>query len=197
MRSLIHKHCRYLLSWPRGFFGGQSRGLAGLAALALPDLVRILAKTMGRAWTVRDAKGAVAVEFAIIGPVLLLMLVGMLVFGVALNNYVILTNAAEAGAFNLMISRGANTPWTDTRQAIFSAAPTLTQASLTITLSVNNTACTSDSTCKTLLSPTSAGKPSFVQATYPCIPNNLNLTVMGKDYAQSCTLTVKTTERIQ
>ena len=197
MRSLFHKYCRYLLSWPRGVSGDRRGVVAVLAALAMPVLAKILAKTMGRARAVRPASGTVAVEFALIGPVLLLAMVGMFVFGIALNNWVILTSATQAGAFQLMVSRGVNTPWTDTRNAIFNAAPTLTQASLTITLSVNNTACTSDSTCKTLLTPTSEGQPSFVQATYPCIPNNLNLTVMGKNYAPSCTLTYKTTERIQ
>ncbi|MGH6839934.1 MAG: TadE/TadG family type IV pilus assembly protein [Methylocella sp.] len=46
----------------------------------------------------RAASGTVAVEFALIGPVLLLAMVGMFVFGIALNNWVILTNPAEAGA---------------------------------------------------------------------------------------------------
>lgn len=193
MRSLIHKYFRYLLSCPRGFCGSQRPSLAVRVAIATP----VLAKTTGRARAVRAASGTVAVEFALIGPVLLLAMVGMFVFGVALNNWVILTSATQAGAFQLMISRGANTPWADTRLAILNAAPTLTPASLTITMSVDNTACTSDSTCKTLLSPTSAGKTSFVQATYPCILNNLNLTVMGVNYVPNCIMTVKTAERIQ
>jgi Flp pilus assembly protein TadG len=186
MRSFIEKHFRYLLFWPRG--------LVVLGPLARP----VLAKTLGRVRAARDAKGVVAVEFALIAPVLLLLMVGMFVFGVALNNWVILTSAAEAGALQFAISRGNpdNTPWTDTRNAIFNAAPTLTPASVTITLSVNGTACTSDATCLTALA-ANAGNPAFVQATYPCMPGNLNLTVYGTQYSPNCTLTVKTTERIQ
>jgi len=145
-----------------------------------------------------ERKATVAVEFAFIAPVLLLIVVGMFVFGVALNNWVILTNAAEAGALQFASSRGDSdgNPWTDTRNAIFNAAPTLTPASVTITLSVNGTACTSDATCFTALA-ANAGNPAFVQATYPCMPGNLNLTVYGTNYSPNCTLTVKTTERIQ
>jgi Flp pilus assembly protein TadG len=192
MCSFFHKHCRYLLFWSRGFFGG----LSGVLAVLVPLAMQILAKTMRRATAVRDASGTVAVEFAFIGPVLLLAMVGMFVFGIALNNWVILTNAAEAGALQLAISRGDSTPYTDTTNEVYNAAPSLTKASITITLSVNGTACTSDATCQTALT-ANAGNPAYVQATYPCMPGNSNLTVMGKNYSTACTLTVKTTERIQ
>jgi Flp pilus assembly protein TadG len=44
-RALIHKYCRYLLSWPRGFSGDRSGVVAVLVALAMP----VLAGTMGLA----------------------------------------------------------------------------------------------------------------------------------------------------
>jgi Flp pilus assembly protein TadG len=202
MRAFIQKHCGTLLFWPREFFGGQSRVLAVLAALALPALAKILAKTkilpktMTRAPAARNSFGTVAVEFAIIGPVLLLAMVGMFVFGIALNNWVMLTNATEAGALQFMVSRSNpdNTPWTDTTNAIYNSAGNLipfVKANLTITLSVNGTACASDATCLTALN-ANAGNSAIVQATYPC-----SLIVLAKNYAPSCTLTVKTTERIQ
>ena len=191
MRASIQNYARYLLTVPRGFSGDRRGVVAVLVALAMPAWAKNLAKTMGRARAMRNASGNVAIEFAIIGPVLLLAIVGMFVFGIALNNWVILTNAAEAGALQFAISRGDSTPWTDTRNQIFGAAPTLTQASLSITLSVNGTACTSDSTCQTALA-ANQGQPAFVQATYPC-----SLIVMANDYAPGCILTVKTTERIQ
>ena len=146
---------------------------------------------MGRKRAVRDTSGVAAVEFALLVPVLLAILVGMFVFGVALNNYVILTNAAQAGALQFAISRGASTPWTNTRSETFGAAPSLTQASLTITLKVNGTACASDTACQTALS-ANAGQPASVQALYPC-----SLIVLAVNYAPSCTMTVNTTERIQ
>jgi Flp pilus assembly protein TadG len=195
MRAFIQKHCRSLLRWPHGFFDRQ-RGLSvALAALAMPG--KILAKTMRRARAGRAASGTVAVEFALVGPVLLLAMIGMFVFGIALNNWVILTNATEAGALQLAISQGNtdNTPWTDTTNAIYNAAGNLipyVKANLTITITVNGTACTSDATCLALLPSSSAGQPATVQATYPC-----SLTVMKVNYAPTCNLTVKTTERIQ
>ena len=115
----------------------------------------------------------------------------MFVFGVALNNYVILTNAAQAGALQFAISREASTPWTNTRSETFGAAPSVTQASLTITLKVNGTACASDTACQTALS-ANAGQRASVQALYPC-----SLIVLAVNYAPSCTLTVNTTGRIQ
>lgn len=188
MRSLIRNHCRYLLSWPRG--------LARLVAVAQPALAKILAKTMRRAPAARNAFGTVAVEFALIGPVLLLAMVGMFVFGIALNNWVILTNATEAGALQFMVGgvNPDNTPWTDTTNAIYNSAGNLipfVKANLTITLSVNGTACASDASCLTALQ-ANEKKPAFVQATYPC-----SLTVLAHNYAPSCTMTVKTTEPIQ
>jgi Flp pilus assembly protein TadG len=196
MRALIQKHCRSLLRWPHGFFGGQSRVLAVLVALALRALAKIRAKTMSRARAGRNSFGTVAVEFALVGPVLLLAMVGMFVFGIALNNWVILTNSTEAGALQFASSRGDSdgTPWTDTTNAIYNSAGNLipfVKASLTITLSVNGTACTSDSTCLTALS-TNAGNPAIVTATYPC-----SLTVLKVNYAPTCNLKVSTTERIQ
>jgi Flp pilus assembly protein TadG len=201
MRAFIQKHCRSLLRWPREFFDGQSRGLAVLVALALPALAKIRAKSMSRTPAARNSFGTVAVEFALVGPVLLLAMVGIFVFGIALNNWVILTNAAEAGALQFAASRGDSdgTPWTDTTNAIYNAAGNLmpfVKTSLTITLSVNGTACTSDATCLTALS-TNAGNPAIVTASYPCISSNPNLTVYGHQYSPSCTLKVSTTERIQ
>ncbi|MGH6935112.1 MAG: pilus assembly protein TadG-related protein, partial [Methylocella sp.] len=38
-RAVIHKYCRYLLSWPRGFAGERSGVVAVLVALAMPVLV--------------------------------------------------------------------------------------------------------------------------------------------------------------
>ena len=39
MCSFIHQHCRYLLSWPRRFFGDERGVLVVLVALAMPVLV--------------------------------------------------------------------------------------------------------------------------------------------------------------
>ena len=139
----------------------------------------------------RDRAGAAALEFAFLAPVLLVLMMGMAQFGITLNNYLTLTNAVSTGARVFAISREAATPRSSTVTQVQNAAPNFTQASLTITISVDGTACATDSACATALS-SNAGNPATVVASYPC-----NLTVMAINYAPGCTLSSTTTERIQ
>ena len=60
---------------------------------------------------VRCRRGVVALEFVLVAPVLLLVLFGILYFGIALNNYLILTDAAEQGAQTLSLGRGTSSPY--------------------------------------------------------------------------------------
>jgi Flp pilus assembly protein TadG len=132
-------------------------------------------------------RGAVAIEFAFLLPVLLLLLLGAIQFGLLLKNYVMLTNAVSVGAMQFAISRSNTTPASGTWSAITNAAPNLTPTTnITMTLSVNGTACTSasgvssastaasyDSACATALSaaaPSANGtlEPATVNATFPC-----------------------------
>ena len=46
------------------------------------------------------------VEMALVLPVLLLVVTGILTFGLAFNNYLLLTEATSVGARTLAISRG-------------------------------------------------------------------------------------------
>ena len=59
-------------------------------------------------------QGTVTIEFAVIAPVLLLLVFGTFQFGIVISNYVLLTNAVGAGARQLSLSRGDSTPYTDT-----------------------------------------------------------------------------------
>jgi len=112
---------------------------------------------------------------------------------------VMMTNAVGVGAMQFAVSRGdvpvtgppASGPYSDTVNAVKAAATTLTPASLTITLSVNGTACTTDTACATALT-NNVGKPAQVSATYPC-----NLQVMWYNFAPTCNLTFQVTERVQ
>jgi Flp pilus assembly protein TadG len=140
--------------------------------------------------TLKNDEGVSAIEFAIIAPVLLMIVTGVFQFGLAMNQYLNLTNAVAQGALTLALSRGTTTPYSATTAAIRSAAPNLAAANTTITVRINGTACTTDATCSAALI---AGQPAFVRATYPC-----NLTVMGVNYAPSgCTLSAQTTQMIQ
>jgi Flp pilus assembly protein TadG len=138
-------------------------------------------------------RGAALVEFALLAPVLLLILLGTAQFGLTLNQYVMLTNAVGVGAMQFAVSRSDTTPYTDAVNAVKAAATTLTPANLTITLSVGSplTACGTDAACATALT-SNVGQPAQVSATYPC-----NLHVMLYNFAPTCNLTFQVTERVQ
>jgi Flp pilus assembly protein TadG len=139
----------------------------------------------------RDTTGGPAVEFALLLPVLLLLVLGALQFGITLNNYIVLTNATDAAARVMAMARGSTTPYSTTTSQVSASASNLTSTNLTVTVRVNGTLCASDSTCQTSLT-TNQGKPVIVQASYPC-----DLTVYGHNYAPGCTLSTQSTELIQ
>ncbi len=154
---------------------------------------RAFAKMLHRAMKLRDVSGTVLIEFAFVMPLLFAMLVGMFVFGIAINNYICVTDSAAAGVLQLTIDRGsaAATPLTDTKNAVYAAAPTLTRASLTISVSINGTACTTDAACNTALN-AAAGNSATVTVSYPC-----TLQVLQINYLPNCTLAASPTGRIQ
>jgi len=139
--------------------------------------------------------GSAIVEFAFIAPVPLLIVLGTAQFGIALGQYVMLMNAVGVGAMQFAISRSDTTPYTDAVNAVRNAAPILTPANLTITLSVNGTACATDAACATALS-ANVGNPAQVSATYaasfPC-----NLLTSWYGFASTCNLGSQVTERVQ
>jgi Flp pilus assembly protein TadG len=142
----------------------------------------------------RARAGTAAVEFALVAPMLFFLVLGMCQFGITVNQYLTLTNAVRSGARQLSMSRNNDaTPWTDTTNLIKSSAPNLTPGSLTITTSVNGTACGTDAACQTALTAAGAGPPAKVTASYPC-----SLAFFGYNFAAGgCTLSSQTTERIE
>jgi Flp pilus assembly protein TadG len=160
----------------------------------------------------RREDGVVAIEFALLAPALLLLLLGAVQLGLVLRNYVILTNAVSVAAMQFAISRSDTKPASDAWTAMTNAAPTLTPTSnLKMTLAVGSpaTACvtnansssaaaTADSTCETALSnaaPTSGGtlQPASVTATFPC---GAELTWINF-WASSCKLTSTMAQGVQ
>jgi Flp pilus assembly protein TadG len=55
--------------------------------------------------TIKNEQGQTMVEFALVIPVLLVILFGVIQFGVLYNNYVTLTDATRAGARKAAVSR--------------------------------------------------------------------------------------------
>jgi Flp pilus assembly protein TadG len=84
---------------------------------------------------IRDEQGQTATEFALVLPVLALLLFGVIQFGILFNNYVTLTDAVRAGARKAAVSRQASDPPGDAEAAVRAAADTLDQSKLTVNVS--------------------------------------------------------------
>ncbi|MGH9342957.1 MAG: TadE/TadG family type IV pilus assembly protein [Terriglobia bacterium] len=144
-----------------------------------------------------DAGGAIA-EFAVILPVLMLVLMGIFTFGAAMNNYVDLTEAVNTGARIVAISRGQTTdPCAVAASAIYNSAPTLSQSNFTFSFAFDGSpfsgaSCSSSSTTTGAAGDLVQGTSATVTVTYPC-----SLEVMGVNYVPSCTLQAETTELVQ
>src|SRR4051795_8167301 len=80
-------------------------------------------------------EGQAVVEFAVILPVLLMVLFAILQFGVVFNNYIQVTAAAREGARKASVSRSLGTAAAETAAtaAAKAAAPGLKQSSITVT----------------------------------------------------------------
>ena len=75
---------------------------------------------------IKNQKGAAAVEFAIIIPVLVMILFGMFQFGIAYNNWIALTHAAREGARLAAVGNYDE-------QAVRDSAPSVDIASVNVT----------------------------------------------------------------
>jgi Flp pilus assembly protein TadG len=139
-----------------------------------------------------DETGGSLVEFALCLPVLLMLVTGMMSFGIAINNYMTLTNAVEVGARQLAISRGQVTdPCSTISATIGSASPLLKSASLSYTFTINGTSYPG-TTCTAGAAQLIEGTAAQVQVTYPC-----TLSFYGKNLVPGCTLQAQTTELVQ
>jgi Flp pilus assembly protein TadG len=167
---------------------------------AAPAAVRVEVCCQGKQMRARarDEKGQAIIEFAFVMPVLFSLVFGVIVFGIALNNYLVLTNATNISAQQLSISRGQTTdPCNTAVQAFYSAAPNLTQSSLSFSYALNGTSysgtsCSSSSTTTGAAGNLVSGQTAQLTVTYPC-----NLKFFGFNPASGCTLTAKVSEVIQ
>lgn len=154
-------------------------------------------------WSVRRfQRGAVAVEFALVAPLLLLLLLGIFQFGWLFNNYLMLTQATSAGSRLFSVQRGYPSPCTTAYNAVKSAAPGLNAASISMSCSVNNGtvcsacqagSCSSDANCQTQLT-ANAGNPASVSVAYAMSP------LVESAFAAlkiPSTLTLTATDRVQ
>ncbi len=137
----------------------------------------------------QDRRGTAAVEFALVAPVMFLIVLGGAELAIVLNQSLTLTNAVSVGAMQFAFSAGVDaTPYSDAVSAIRAAAPDL--SSLTITLSVNGTPCATDAACTPALS-AGAGYVTAT-ATYSCAGANIVYNLLP-----NCTIKSQQTERVQ
>jgi Flp pilus assembly protein TadG len=110
----------------------------------------------------RDERGQTAVEFALVAPILIILVLGIMQFGVAFHDYVTITDAARAGARQAVIARLAGGDFTAAQQAVYNAAGGLDHPPLVVTVD--------DPT------PLTAGSTVTVTATYPY---SINIPLLG------------------
>ena len=122
-----------------------------------------------------DERGQTMVEFTLVLPMLLIVLFGIVQFGIAFNNYVALTDAVRAGARTAAVSRMASNPVADATSRVKTASGDLDPTKVNVTV-------TSDWV---------HGDDVVVTATYP-----YSISLLGVIVA-SGNLTSKTTERVE
>jgi hypothetical protein len=141
-------------------------------------------------------EGQSMVEFALVLPVLMIVLTGICSFGIALNQYMVLTNATNAGARAFALSRGQTTPalagtnpCAYAVQTVENAAPSLNASNMTFTIlytpsgTTNGGSATTYSTSCSGLSLKTADMVQ-VKVAYPVVPilaglGSMTLNLMG------------------
>jgi Flp pilus assembly protein TadG len=114
-------------------------------------------------------RGAVAVELAIVAPVLLITLLGIAQYGWLLANSMMVASAASAAAQNFAFQRNTSTPYSSTLTQMTGSSALLKSANLSLSTSVNGAQCISDSACASELT-NASGEPAQVTVTYTFTP---------------------------
>jgi Flp pilus assembly protein TadG len=81
---------------------------------------------------IRSQQGQTMTEFALVLPVLALILFAVIQFGIVFNNYITLTDATRAGARKAAVSRQDSNRNSDVVTAVRSSASGLTASKLTV-----------------------------------------------------------------
>ena len=123
----------------------------------------------------RNERGQTMVEFALVLPILAVLLFGVIQFGIAFNNYITITDAARAGARKAAVSGQAVDPVGNATAEAKASAGNLDQSQLNVSVS----------------STWQSGSDVTVTVSYPYSIHLLGL------YDWSGQLTSKVTERVE
>ena len=175
--------------------------------LALQDIAKIGAASVSGLELPRgrpsafssEEEGQAVIELAFCLPLLLLVVTGILSFGLTFNSYIQLTEATSVGARLLAVSRNQTLdPCAYAAAAVFKAAPLLNQTSLRFFFVINGDSYSGSSCPSSSYTTGAAGSmqqpqgSAQLRVTYPC-----SLAVFGMNYAPSCSLTASSAESIQ
>ncbi|HEY3921742.1 MAG TPA: TadE/TadG family type IV pilus assembly protein [Gaiellaceae bacterium] len=86
----------------------------------------------------RDEQGQTAVEFALVAPFLIAIVLAIWQLGVAFHDYVTLTDAARAGARQAIVFRFNGGTLTNAQQAVRNSASDLDQSQLGVSVTDPN-----------------------------------------------------------
>ena len=120
-------------------------------------------------------RGQTMVEFTLVLPILLVVLFGIIQFGITFNNYVALTDSVRAGARTAAVSRFSASPNTDTVNRVKTASGDLDSSKVNVTVTTT----------------WAQGSDVVVKATYP-----YSISLLGVVVA-SGNLSSTTTERVE
>ena len=130
---------------------------------------------MLKRFSVTNQRGQTMAEFAIVLPMLAVLLFAVTQFGITFNRYLTLTDAVRAGARAGAVARHGDDPAGTTEVRVREAAANLDQAELTVTVT----------------SSWEPGEDVVVSGSYPYSINLLGIVVASGD------LTSTTTERVE
>jgi Flp pilus assembly protein TadG len=120
---------------------------------------------------IRSQRGQTMVEFAMVLPILALLLFGVIQFGITFNNYITLTDAVRAASRKAAVSRQSPTRDADIQTALSDSASDLDASKLS---------------AANVTSTWQHGDPVTVCATYPYDINLLGM-VVASGNLKSCT----------
>lgn len=111
----------------------------------------------------RGERGAAAVEFALILPILILLVLGLIEFSRVYNIQISLSNAAREGARTMAVENSLPIA----RSAAIAAAPSISPAVSDAQIAINPTTCTAGATVDVTISYNVSLMTGFFGATLP------------------------------
>jgi Flp pilus assembly protein TadG len=127
--------------------------------------------SMSRRLALREQQGQTMTEFALVLPLLVLLLFGVIQFGIAFNNYITLTDAVRAGARKAAVSANTEDPEAAAEEQVRQSAVGLKEDELDVSVS----------------STWEHGEDVTVTATYPYSISLLGIVVSSGDLESEAT----------